>query len=164
MSFLLLLLPSMHVATLEIRFSLNKKFHPELFKAHMYVRSVISQDFSWFQDLYKSPFVSKCSWKKRSSHQGKKEVACIVSSPLVSYLWGCGESVNPPELKIQDVQGALSSWPKACYFSGLLTSVKSHPWSAPCSWCRRYCYEVWMHICIYLYIFYHTVSFTILYM
>ena len=29
-------------------------------------------------------------YKKRSSHQGKKEVTCIVSKPLVSCLWGCG--------------------------------------------------------------------------
>ena len=43
--------------------------------------------------FYKSPFASKCLWKKRSSHQGKKEVACIVSKPLVSCLWGCGELV-----------------------------------------------------------------------
>ena len=32
-----------------------------------------------------------------------------MSKPVVSCLWGCGESVNPPELK---VQGALSSRPK----------------------------------------------------
>ena len=38
-----------------------------------------------------------------------REVACIVSKPLVSCLWGCGESVNPPELNIQEAQGALSS-------------------------------------------------------
>ena len=42
----------------------------------------------------------------------RKEVACIVSKPLVSCLWGCGESVNPPKLNIQEVQGALSSRPK----------------------------------------------------
>ena len=52
--------------------------------------------FPNFRILYKSPFASKFSWKKRSSHQGKKEVACIESKPLVSCLWGCGESVNPP--------------------------------------------------------------------
>ena len=45
---------------------------------------------------------------------GRKEVhvACIVSKPLVSCLWPCGESVNPPKLNIQEVQGALSSRPK----------------------------------------------------
>ena len=43
------------------------------------------------------------------SHQEKKEVACIVSKPLVSCLWGCGESVNPSKFNIQEVQGALSS-------------------------------------------------------
>ena len=57
-------------------------------------------DISWFRDFfYKSPFASKFPWKKRRSHQGKKEVACIVSNPLVSCLWGCGESVNPPKVK-----------------------------------------------------------------
>ena len=40
------------------------------------------------------PFASKCSWNRISIHQGKKEVACIVSRPLVSCLWGCGESVK----------------------------------------------------------------------
>ena len=59
-----------------------------------------------------SPFALKFSWKKRSIHQGKKEVACIVSKPLVSCLWGCVEPVNPPNLNIQEVQGALSSRPK----------------------------------------------------
>ena len=48
------------------------------------------------------------------SHQGKKEVpvACLVSKPLVSCLWGCGESVNTPKLNIQEVQRASSSRPK----------------------------------------------------
>ena len=32
-----------------------------------------------------------------------------MSKPLVSCLCGFGESVNPPELNIQEVQGALSS-------------------------------------------------------
>ena len=51
--------------------------------------------------------------KKRLSHLGKKEVARIVSKPLVSCLWGCGESVeSPPKLNIKEVQGALSSRPK----------------------------------------------------
>ena len=71
-------------------------------------RPVISEDFSWFQDF----FTNLPSWKKRSSHQGKKEVAGIVSKPLVSCLCGCGESVNPPKLNIQEVQVALSSRPK----------------------------------------------------
>ena len=35
-----------------------------------------------------------------------------MSKPLVSSLWGCGESVNPPKLNIQEVQGALSFRPK----------------------------------------------------
>ena len=63
------------------------------------IRPVISQDFSWFQDVLQIS-------------QGMKGVACFVSQPLVSCLWGCGESVNPPKLNIQDIQGALSSRPK----------------------------------------------------
>ena len=51
--------------------------------------------------FYESPFASKCSWMKR--RKGQKEVACIVSKHLVSCLWGCGESVNPPKLNIQEV-------------------------------------------------------------
>ena len=75
-------------------------------------------------------FAYKFSQKKRSRHQGKKEVPCIVPKPLVSCLWGCGESVNPPKLNIQEVQGALSSRPQgdpgpATHFSGFVTS---HPW------------------------------------
>ena len=40
-------------------------------------------------------------------------LACIVSKPLLSCLWGYGEYVNPPKLhvNIQEVQGALSSRP-----------------------------------------------------
>ena len=41
------------------------------------------------------------------SPQGKKEVACIVFKPRVPCLCGCGESVNPPKLNIQEVQGAF---------------------------------------------------------
>ena len=52
----------------------------------------------WFlRSFYKSTFC--LPWKKRSSHQGKKQVACIVSQPLVSCLRGCGESVNPPNIE-----------------------------------------------------------------
>ena len=50
--------------------------------------------------------------RKVATKERKKEIACIVSKPLVSCLWGCGESVNPPKLNIQEVQGALSSRPK----------------------------------------------------
>ena len=85
-------------------------------------------DFSGFF-LQESPFASKFSWKKRSSHQGENEVACIVSKPLVSCLWGCGESVNPPKLNIQEVQRILSSRPKgrprpATHLSGTFSFVK----------------------------------------
>ena len=54
---------------------------------------MITQDFSLQISLCLKIFL-----KERSSHQqGKKEVACVVSKPLVSCLWGCGESVNPPK-------------------------------------------------------------------
>ena len=56
-----------------------------------------------------SQLAVKFSWKKWGSYQGKKEVACIVSKPLVSCLWGCGESVNP-------------------IFQDFFTFVKSDPW------------------------------------
>ena len=72
--------------------------------SHLYPMLVIFPDFRIF---YKYPIASKFSWKKRSSHQGKKEVACIVCKPLVSCLWGCGESVNPPKLYMQEVQGGF---------------------------------------------------------
>ena len=57
-----------------------------------------------------------------------------MSKPLVSCLWGCGESVNPPKLNIQDVQGALSSRPKGDpgplpIFQDFFTFVK---WSYCC--------------------------------
>ena len=108
-------------------------------------RPVISQDFSWFQVFfYKSPFASKFSWKKRSSHQGKKvhvrSLYCVQTSSFL-FVSGCGESVNPPKLNIQEVQGALSSRPKGdpgllhvymymfmlgTHFSELITFVKSY--------------------------------------
>ena len=44
----------------------------------------------------------------KNSHQGKES---IVSKSLVSCLWGCVESVNPPKLNIQEVQWAVSSRP-----------------------------------------------------
>ena len=53
--------------------------------------------------FYKSPFASKNFWRERSSHQGKKEVASIVSKSLVSFFCGDVESVNPPKLNIQKV-------------------------------------------------------------
>ena len=56
---------------------------------------------------------------------------CVQTS---SFLWGCGESVNPPKLNIQEVhdQGALSSRPKGDpgplpIFQNFFTFVKSHP-------------------------------------
>ena len=41
----------------------------------------------------------------------KHHLACIVLKSLVSCLWGCGESVNPPKLNIEEVLGTLSSSP-----------------------------------------------------
>ena len=60
-------------------------------------------------------FVLKEEKMKRSSQQEKKEVVCIVSKPLVLCLWGCGESVNPPNMKHPGGSG------------GFDTFVKSHP-------------------------------------
>ena len=65
---------------------------------------VISQDFSRFPDFLER--------REVATKERKKEVACIVSKPLASWLWGCGESVNPPKLNIQEVHGVLSSRPK----------------------------------------------------
>ena len=73
--------------------------------------------------FYKCLFASNISWKKKSSHQGKKEVAWIMSKPL-------GWNVeSPKKLNIQEVQGALSKGrPRpATHFSGFFTFVKSHP-------------------------------------
>ena len=69
---------------------------------------------------------------KRSSHHGKKEVACIVSKPLVSCLWLCGESVNPPKLNVQEVRGGFvletNGRPRlTTHLSGIFAFVKSHP-------------------------------------
>ena len=44
------------------------------------------------------------SWKKRS----RKDLACIVSTPLVSCLWGCGESVNPPKWNHTPMQMSIT--------------------------------------------------------
>ena len=52
-----------------------------------------------FRNFCKSTLASDFSWKKRSSHQGKKEIACIVSKPL-----GSCQNYNT-----QEVQMALSS-------------------------------------------------------
>ena len=65
------------------------------------------------------------SWKKRSSYQGKKEVACIVSKPLVSCLWGDVKHLG-------DSGGFVLSIKRrprpVTHFLGFLTSVKSQPW------------------------------------
>ena len=48
---------------------------------------------------------------KRStcSHQRKKEVACIMSKPVVSCLWGCEKPVNPQKLNIQEVHAYIGN-------------------------------------------------------
>ena len=66
-------------------------------------RPVIYQDFSWFA-IYLCLKTFLKELREVASYQGKKEVACIVSTPL--------ESVRPPKLKIQEVQGTFSSRPK----------------------------------------------------
>ena len=48
--------------------------------------SVISRDFPWFQDIfYKSPYASKSSWMKRSSHhrKGRSSVYCVQTSSFL---------------------------------------------------------------------------------
>ena len=64
---------------------------------------------------------SKFSWKKRSSHQGKKEVVCIVSKPLISHLWGCGESKASFILQTKVRPRPI--------FQDFFAFVKSHPWN-----------------------------------
>ena len=102
----------------------ENKYLEMRYVSHDYFRPVISEDFSRFQNFIQ---IFLC-------HQGKKEVACIVSSSfLFEGMWGCGESVNPPKLNIQEVQGALSSRPKGGsgllpIFQDFFSVVKSHPW------------------------------------
>ena len=55
-----------------------------------------------------------------------------MSKPLVSCLWGCGESVNPPKLNIQEVQGASVLYSKgrprpATHFPGFFTFCQITP-------------------------------------
>ena len=87
--------------------------------------------------FYKSPFASKFSWKKRSSHQGKKEVACILSKPRVSYLWRCGVCKSSKIKRPWGLWGFVletKGRPRpATHLSGFVTLVKSQP-------CQR---EVW---------------------
>ena len=79
-------------------------------------RPVISQDLSRFHDFFTN----------LPLRQGRKGVACIVSKPLVSCLWRCGESVNPPILNIQEVEGALSSRPKGEPFFRIILLWSNH--------------------------------------
>ena len=95
---------------------------------------MISLDISWFQEFYKFHFPSKCSWKERCSHQGKKDVACIVSKPLVSCLWGCGVCKSS-KMKHPGGSGGAGLCPpdqretQARYpFLRIFTFVKSRPW------------------------------------
>ena len=66
------------------------------------------------------------------SYQGKKEVACIVTKSLVSCLCGCGESVNPSKLNIQEVQGALPADPASYSLGEVYIAIAGHffQWSA----------------------------------
>ena len=68
-------------------------------------------------------FFLQISWKKRSSHQGKKRSTCIpycvqTSSFLFVGMWRVCKS---SKINIQEVQGALSSRPRpATHFSGFI--------------------------------------------
>ena len=75
--------------------------------------------------FYKSSFALKYSCTKRSSHHGKKEVACIVSKPVVP-CWGCEESCKSS--KIERPGGSGGFVLPATHFSGFFTFVKTHPW------------------------------------
>ena len=64
-----------------------------------FLKHVISQDF------YKNfPLPQKDLERREVAIKERNKFACIVSKPLVSCLWGCGESVNPQKLNIQEVQ------------------------------------------------------------
>ena len=98
-----------------------------------YIKMQQACDFSGF--LFTNlPLPKHCLERREvATKEGNKEVACIVSEPLISCLWGCGESVNPTKWNIREVQGALSSRPKGDpgplpIFQNFLTVVKSHPW------------------------------------
>ena len=80
---------------------------------YMYIFTVTDRDFSGFSlsgFFYKFPFFLNI-FLKEEKYPPRKErnlhvhvhVACIVS--MFSCLWGCEESVNPPKLNIQEVQG-----------------------------------------------------------
>ena len=76
---------------------------------------VISQDF-----VYKFPLPQNClEGREVSTDERKKEVACIVSRPLVSCVWGCGKSVNSQKLNIKEVQ-------MATHFSGIVLLLSNH--------------------------------------
>ena len=97
-----------------------------------WVRFVISQDFSQISGFYTNLPLPQ-QFLERREVATKERKTCIVSKPPVSYLCGCGESVNPPKLNIQEVQGALSSRPKGDpgllhIFQDFLVLIKSHPW------------------------------------
>ena len=67
----------------------------------------------------------------------KKEVACIVSKPLVSCLWGMWRVCKSSKTS-RRFRGALSSRPQGVpdpttQCSGFFTFVKSHPWSYLCA-------------------------------
>ena len=110
-------------------------------------RPVISHDFSWFQYFFTNLPLSQHFLK--SGHQGKKEVASIVSKPVVSCLWGCGESVNLPKLNIQEDQGVMSSRPKGRTVplpisQVFFTFIKSYPWCLDCLLARLLDLLAWL--------------------
>ena len=86
--------------------------------------------FPDFRIFFKSPFASTFSWKKRSCHQGKKEVACIVSKPLVACFWGVCASKMKHSAGSELQQALDQRETQACY-----PFVNPHPWK----------YQVWLH-------------------
>ena len=100
-----------------------------------FTRQVISQDFfPAFSICFTNRPLYKNVHERREvgpSHQGKKELACIVCKPLVSCLWGCGEAVNPQKFNIQKVQGGFVLQTKgrprpAYHFSGFCLLLSNH--------------------------------------
>ena len=91
--------------------------HATVLPMMIHVRMYHACDFSGFSPDFRIFFFTNLPlptnflerWEVHVATKGKKEVACIVSTPLhvVSCLWGCGESVNPPKLNIQEVQGCF---------------------------------------------------------
>ena len=68
--------------------------------------------FSDFRICYKSPFASEFSWRKRRSHKGKKEVACICVQTSSFLFVGMWRNRKSSKMKHPGGSGALCSRPK----------------------------------------------------